>query len=652
MCGISAIVRFAGNAADDLRDLEHMHRSLLHRGPDSEGVFLVTAEFEGRRLQCVPSACGHGSGELRAIAAVRRLRVSDLREEADQPLLSADGTVCVMLNGAIYNFRELAAELAAAGHPLRTSSDAEVVLEAYRCWGTMCFERFNGMWAIVILDLARRRLIGSRDRLGIKPLYFTAEDRCLRFCSEPAPLASALCNGPRIEPARFFEFLSGYPPRSSALTFFRDVNPVPAASWFEVDLHGDRAVEPVFQLYWDLARFHCDDRQPLMGFAEAAEHYRELLKSAIAAQSLADAKVGSLLSGGLDTSTIVSIWAEVAAARGSQRPETFSIAWDDPQMSERPYQEEVATEAGARGHTLELTPRDVWASVDQVVLSQGQPLLGQELIAQHHAYRLAHDHGAVVVLDGSGSDEVQAGLPPYEAEMVIERLAKLQLRDVGRELRCIARSYGLSYATAVRRYLIGPLRRHMQESRGLPRYEWLDERACDTNDPQWNRACTGDGGHDSSRVNRLLYRETRHTNVPAVLMYSDRNAMAHSVEARFPFLDHRIVEFCFSLPSSYKVGFGRRKRLLREASHDYVPRSVTNRRDKKFFVLLSNWMPLREREQAIRDASRHGAFRKLPWVDAARLHTFVDDYLARKHDNAYAVWRIYTASRWLELHGL
>jgi asparagine synthase (glutamine-hydrolysing) len=134
MCGISAIVRFAGNAADDLRDLESMHRALLHRGPDAEGAFLVTAEFEGRRLQRVPSSWGAGSSELRAIAAVRRLRVSDLRAEADQPLVSADGTVCVMLNGAIYNFRELAAELAAAGHPLRTANDAEMVLEAYRCW--------------------------------------------------------------------------------------------------------------------------------------------------------------------------------------------------------------------------------------------------------------------------------------------------------------------------------------------------------------------------------------------------------------------------------------------------------------------------------------------------------------------------------------
>jgi asparagine synthase (glutamine-hydrolysing) len=652
MCGISAIVRFAGDARDDVHDLDLMHRSLLHRGPDAEGAFFVDAAYEGRRLQGIPSATDSGSRPLRAIAAVRRLRVSDLRAEADQPLVSADGTVCVILNGAIYNFRELAVELAAAGHPIRTANDAEVVLEAYRHWGSACFERLSGMWAALILDLGRRKIVGSRDRLGIKPLYLAMEGQRLVLCSEPAALAKVLQAGPRVEPARFFEFLSGYPPRSSALTFFRDVHPVPAASWFEVDLQEEHAVAPHFQTYWDLARFRCDDHESVMGFPEAAEQYRELLKSAIAAQSLADTKVGSLLSGGLDTSTIVSVWGELAAARGSPAPETYSIAWDDPQMSERQYQEAVATKAGARGHILQLTPHDVWAAVDQVVLAQGQPLLGQELIAQNHAYRLAHEDGAVVVLDGSGSDEVQAGLPPYEAEMVIERLAKLQLGDVARELHCLAKSYGRSYVTTVRQYLIGPLQRHFQERSGLPRYDWLDERACDTRDPQWARAFTRDGGSDPSRVNRLLYRETRHTNIPAVLMYSDRNAMAHSVEARFPFLDHRLVEFCFSLPASYKVGFGRRKRLLWETSKDYLPRLVMERKDKKYFVLLSNWMPLREHAQAIRDASRISAFGKLPWIDVSRLHRFVDDYLARKHDNAYAVWRIYTASRWLELHGL
>ena len=363
-------------------------------------------------------------------------------------------------------------------------------------------------------------------------------------------------------------------------------------------------------------------------------------------------KVGSLLSGGFDSSTIVMLWAEAAAARGSQRPDTLSIAWDDPQMSERPNIEATAAKAGSDSHILELSARDVWAAVDEVVKAQGQPLLGQELIAQYHVYRLARQHGDIVVMDGNGLDELQAGLPTYEMEMVLERLLKLHLVDVARELLCIARNSGRSHYNVLRTYLEAPLRRYLRKGRVLPSQPWLDERACAATDPDWSNGHTLESGHDPSLLNRMLYRETRHTNVPAVLMYSDRNSMAHSVEARFPYLDHRIVELCFSLPSSYKVGFGRRKRLLFETAKQYLPTRVIEGR-KKMFVLMSNWMPLRgQHGPAIREAARSPALARLPYVDSAKLRDFVDGYFEGRHDNGYAVWRIYTASRWLDLFRL
>jgi asparagine synthase (glutamine-hydrolysing) len=650
MCGISAILRFKGEAGGDLRDLAVMHAAVRHRGPDAEGVYLVDARHDGSRLESLDAI--PVGGTHRVAVAVRRLRVSDLRTEADQPLVSKDGRTCAMLNGAIYNYRELAEELRAAGCTLATSSDAEVLLEAYRHWGTGCFARFDGMWAALIVDLARGVVVGSRDRFGIKPLYFAREEGRLSFCSEPAALARILRGGPRPEPARLFEFLSGYPPRSSALSFFRGVHPVAPGTWFEVKLQSEATPTPEFVPYWRLADHHWDGHAPALSFAEAAERYRELLARAVASQSRADAHVGSLLSGGLDTSAIVSFWAREARERGSGAPETFSITWDVPGMSEDEFQQAVLQATGARGHELRLTPADVWRAADRVVAAQGQPLLGQELIAQYLVYAFARERGAVVMLDGSGSDEVQAGLPPYEAEMVVERLERFELWDVARELHCIARSYGRSHVNVMRQYLVGPLRRNRAERAGLPRHEWLDERACDTSDPAWAAASARDASADPSRVNRLLYRETRHTNVPAVLMYSDRNAMAHSIEARFPFLDHRLVEFCFSLPASYKVGFGRRKKLLREAAEGVVDRRVLERRDKKMFVKLDNWMPLRDHGPALREAARNVSLSGAPGVDAARMHRFVDDYVAGRHDEAYAVWRIFTASRWFDLHGM
>jgi asparagine synthase (glutamine-hydrolysing) len=651
MCGISAIFRFEGDAGADLADLDRMHRAQRHRGPDGEGAMVVNRHWQGRRYQRLP-APGSERGDLRLIAAVRRLRISDLRALADQPLVSDDWRHWVMLNGAIYNFRELATELSAAGHQFHTGSDTEVVLQAYRQWGTACFARFNGMWAVLIVDLDRKVLVGSRDRIGIKPLYFALDRTRLLFASEPWAIAQVLTGGPTVGTTRFVEFLSGYPPRSAALSFFRGVNPIPAGTWFETDLCDARVAEPCFRMYWDLADYRSNGAPP-MSFADAAERFRELLKASVASQSVADVKVASLLSGGFDSSTIVMLWSEFAAGRGLRQPDTLSIAWDDAAMSERANIEAIAAKAGSNSHIRQLSAADVWTAVDDVVRAQGQPLLGQELIAQNYAYRLARQHGAVVVMDGNGLDEVQAGLPLYEAEMALERLLGLQFVDLARQLRGIARNYHRSYRDVTLSYLVAPIRRHLRKGRVLPSYPWLERCACDTAESDCSGDRYTDYGRDRSLLNRMLYRETRHTNVPAVLMYSDRNAMAHSVEARFPYLDHRIVELCFSLPAAYKVGFGRRKLLLFETAKHYLPARVVASREKRRFVLMNNWMPLRHRHAAaLREAARSTAWTKLGYVDAAKLRMFVDDYLAGRHEDGYAVWRIYTAWRWLDLFGL
>ena len=652
MCGLSTILRFGGSAAIDLADLAQMHDSLRHRGPDGEGCFVVTRQMQGRRLDRVPTREQAVAEDLSLVAAVRRLRVSDLRQQADQPLVSPDGRTCVMLNGAIYNHRALATELGAAGYRFQTTNDAEAVMWAYRKWGVECFAKLEGMWAILIVDLDQRRLIGSRDRLGIKPLYFAVEGHRLLLCSEPGPLARVRAGGPRIEEARFFEFLSGYPPRSAALSFFRDVEPVPAATYFQIDLRADGPSTPKFESYWNLADFRSGMRAPEMSFTAAAQRYRELLQSAVDSHSSADVKAGSLLSGGLDTSTLVALWASRASKCHVPLPETYSIAWTDPRMSEQPSIEAIASKAGVRNHVLQLSAAEVWNGIDRVVSALAQPLLGQELIAQHYVYGLARSHGAAVVFDGSGADEVQAGLPIYEAQMTLERLERLQWVGLVRELHSMARAYRLSHARIVRNYLIAPLQRNYRESRGLPGYSWLDPRASESPADNWTRSRCVDQSADSSRLNRMLYRETRHTNVPTTLNYGDRNSMAHSIEARFPYLDRQLVEFCFSLPASYKVGFGRRKRLLFETAKDYLPESVLNRREKMKFVPTRAWMPLRLHAKELRDASRSEAFASLPWIDLPRMHSFVDAFLAEEHDDAYAVWRIYTASRWLHLFAL
>ena len=211
-----------------------MHSALAHRGPDGEGFLSIDSALHPSRLQHLDEL--ESCVDVRSAIAFRRLKIQDLSESAAQPMCSADGQTWIVFNGEIYNFAEIRRELMGLGVNLLTRGDTEVALAAYRQWGEACFEKFNGMWAILIFDLANGRLVGSRDRLGIKPLFYSFDEGRLLLASEMKAVALARSNGPEVEPYRFQEFLLGFPPQSAELSFFRDVHPVPAGTTFVVDL--------------------------------------------------------------------------------------------------------------------------------------------------------------------------------------------------------------------------------------------------------------------------------------------------------------------------------------------------------------------------------------------------------------------------------
>jgi asparagine synthase (glutamine-hydrolysing) len=638
VCGISLVLDHRGEGESVLTALARMHAELAHRGPDGEGWLVVAPDLQATRLPTRPTA---PPGTLRLATAFRRLAIQDLSAAASQPLSSHDGRHWIVHNGEIYNHRALRETLCGHGHQFRTGSDTEVALAAYREWGTDCFARFDGMWALLIVDLDRGRLVGSRDRLGIKPLFYSMERNRLSFASEPRALAVARQDGPRVEPRRFTEFLSGLPPQSPALSFFEGIHPVPAGSTFEIDLRQVGVQPPVFRRFWDLAEYHADGfTAPAYG--DAVEELRDLLGAAVDSHRGAAVPVGCLLSGGLDTSVV----ATMLASRQHEPLQTYSIVYDDPEMSEWPYVQAVAAQARLDSHTHRLTPAEAWDSVDAVVRAQGQPLLGQELIAQYRAYRMAREHGRIVVLEGQGADELLAGMPGYEAAFLHELFRTLRWRDLVTEVRCRARRYHESPLHVVRRYF-GPWLRRSRAGRSYP---WLLPSAAPVDaEPGWET----DRASDPSLLNQYLYRLVKRTNLPAVLLHQDRGSMAHGVESRVPFLDHRFVEFCFRLPADYKVRYGLRKRILLDAARPLLPALVLNRTDKKTFVSKQGWLPLRrDHADALREMARSRALVESPHIRRAALVPFVEDYLRGRHDDELAVWRLYTASRWLDAFGL
>lgn len=645
MCGISAVVDFECSSSQDVRRaICAMHSALAHRGPDGEGFLSVNQDGLAHRRDSIDSVQRTGWTGVQTAFAFRRLRIQDLSADAAQPMCSADGQTWIIFNGEIYNFAELRRALKSLGHTFRTSGDTEVALAAYREWGESCFEKFNGMWAVLVLDLVQRRLIGSRDRLGIKPLFYSVDNNRLLLGSEAKAVALGRKSGAEVEPYRLQEFLLGFPPQSAELSFFKDVHPVPGGTVFTIDLDAKAAAIPRFRRFWDLADFHWEEDAWAKAehFSHAASQFDELMRSSVEYQLASDVEVGCLLSGGLDTSLVARLVAEKRAQLGAPPASTFSIVYDDPEMTELPYVEAVVARGHLASHTFTMSPECAWSSVDRVVDVQGQPLLGQDLIAQYHAYRLARESGATVVLEGQGADEMLGGMPYYETPIFRELISRFQYAALMREIRSRARQYGRSSLSIARQYVWNAYRRKITE-RLLPiTSDWLE---CNLNGGPGR---SDDYGRDPSGLNRFLYHLVRHTNLPTVLLYQDRSSMAHGIESRVPFLDHRIVEFCFRLPPQFKVALGERKRILREVAKQYLPPEVLNRKDKKVFISKINWLPLRQHAAELREMAHSRTMQQLPWVNGKRMVKFVDNYLDGVHDNILAVWRLYTAWRWLE----
>ncbi len=633
MCGIGLVAHAGGPPDSVLATLASIHHDQASRGPDDEGWITVDSSLAARRWPGRPSPDGLAGG-LRLAAAFRRLAIRDLSAAGAQPMSNRAGSRWILHNGEIYNDGELRSTLRATGWRFESDSDAETILAAYDAWGLDCFERLRGMWAVILVDLAERRIILSRDRLGIKPLFYARDGDRLVAGSLASAVARAQRNGPRVDPARWHRFLSGLPAAEPNGSFFAGVRNVPAgcALTFALDAPGEA---PIRHRFWTLDGVAADPGARPIETAEA--ELCDLLETSTREHLVSDRTVGSLLSGGLDSSLVTCIAARSAPMVG------FSIVYDDPRMSEWPYMQAVAAHAGVRAVTHTLGQNEAAALVDRVVHAQGEPLLGQDTIAHYRAFQLAREHDCVVVLEGQGADELFAGLPSYENVMFREWVERREWRRLLREVRLRAAAEGVSWWSKMRMHIMGPAQGKWGQPSGTA-YSWLPAPpAAAPIDDAAGRS------HDASLLNRYLFDLVTQTNVPAVMLMQDRNAMAHGVENRPPFLDHRLVEWAFRQPAEIKVSEGRRKRVVWGVARGVLPSLVLNRRDKRAIVSRADWLPLRtHRRDALAALAEPARWQQGPFVDPAGVARFVQDYLDGRHADHMAVWRLFTAASWLD----
>lgn len=649
MCGIGGVFDVRG-VTPHLGALRRATRAISHRGPDGEGfgVFDVSA----RRAVHVGL---HGelpdaAGEATVALGHRRLAIIDLSAAGLQPMANEDRQLWLVFNGEIYNFVELRAELESAGHTFGSHTDSEVILHAYEEWGEACVHRFVGMWAFAILDLRERRLFCSRDRFGIKPFHYTWRAGRFAFGSEIKQLLEFGFVDRAADERVVHDFLRYEAVDAGARTFFDGVRRLPQGHNLRVPLDGS---EPEVVCYY---RPTVSPAGP-MTTEEAAAEFARLLRQSVGLHLRSDVDVGSCLSGGLDSAAIVclmqSILDDASGGRGA-RQHTFSAVFDEPEANEAEYAREVIRATGVEAHWTTPSPVDLLADLDRLVWHQEEPFGSTSIFAQWSVFKLIHEAGVKVVLDGQGADEQLGGYVSLAHPYFAELAARRQYVRLMRETLAHARLQGRPWRPLLPGRLGGAIRRltrHASVAMSRPPSDWLASGFEDRIHPdsEFLEALQDRPYGERAHLSNALHQFTFRYNLPALLRYEDRNSMAFSVESRVPYLDHRLVEFAFSLPSSMKIRDGWTKRVMRDALRGVIPETIRQRARKMGFATPeATWQ---------RDALR-------PLVSGAladeRIRRYVDPDRARRFESAiherglldFGPWRWVSLHLWMDRYGL
>jgi len=605
-----------------------MTRSLSHRGPDDEGY-----SFMG------PAALGH-----------RRLSVIDIAG-GSQPMRSADGALAVAHNGEIYNFQDLRDDLQKTGLQFSTQSDTEVVLQSYAQHGVDCLEQFNGMFAFAIWDASRRRLFCARDRMGQKPLYYTVIDGEFAVASE----LKALMRHPRLRRQIDYRALSAYLALESVpapMSILRGVAKLQPGHYFCVDLDNPPdSTESIEQVrYWDIP-FAPRERPD----SEIARELTESLGRAVERRLISDVPLGVFLSGGIDSSAVVAMMAEL---REGKDIKTFNIAFEEASFDESSYAQQVARHFGTDHYEERMSARRLLDIMPRVADTLCEPFADPSIMPMYLLCEFTRKH-VTVALGGDGNDELFAGYDPFQAHPVgrwVGRLPRAALRALARAAHWLPTSRrNISLDFMIKRFLEGvvqaPSRRHCAWLGSFPP-DWQRELlapdvlaeidpdvAYAMPDVHWGAAQNADDLH------RVIYQYCKMYLQDDILVKTDRASMAHGLEARAPMLDHEFVEWAGTVPSNRKLRRLTKKYIFKKAMKGFLPGDTIERRKKGFGIPIAEWFrgPLRSHIEARlgeKSIAEMGLFRP----EAVR--KTIDDHLSGKRDNRKEIWTLLSFVEW------
>lgn len=560
MCGIAGIWRSKKSDRLEL-EIKQMTDEIIHRGPDGEGHWTDTE---------IGLALGH-----------RRLAIIDLTEQGHQPMHYLNRYV-LTFNGEIYNYVELRSELKKQGLTFQSDSDSEVLLAAYHVWGKECVTRFDGMFSFALYDKTTHELFCARDRFGEKPFFYSTLNDDFLFGSEIKQLLKI--QGSRgIEQQMLYLYLN-YDvvenPNNKAQTFYSEISQLPAAHCLLVK----RGKLLKKWQYWDIDL----SKKSTHSLSESREVFKELFSQSVRLRMRSDVRVGSSLSGGVDSSSIVGM---VKTCYPDRPFHTFTARFNDPNYDEGHFVEIMREKYALETHFCYPSSTQLIDELDRVFWHQDEPFGSTSIVAQWEVMKLAKKHDTTVLLDGQGADEAFGGYFKYFVPFLTElyhtdkKAFKTQLSAIENHLD--------------QRPFFG--KREMLRTRFPKSFDYLSDKtrsirkrsSVDLSDAFTTQFLTEPTPfHRSTTLNEFLKNDLFMYGLGKLLRFSDRNAMAHSREVRLPYLSHHLVEYVFSLPTAQKINNGWTKSILRESMREIVPDEILYRKDKKGFQAPNSWMEL------------------------------------------------------------
>jgi asparagine synthase (glutamine-hydrolysing) len=628
MCGITGWANLDARTPppDGAKELlRSMCERMTHRGPDSEGLMTTTGVALG----------------------MRRLAIIDL-QTGEQPATSEDGRISVILNGEIYNYRELRARLEKSGHHFRSESDTEVLPHLYEEHGTEMVNHLNGMFAFAVWDAYKRKLFIARDRFGEKPLYWGVFDKTFLFASEPKVLLAH----PSVHPSLNFDALRQYLAFDyvpAPLSIYQGINKLPAAHTLTVE-NGRVDVQP----YW---RLSYKTQQPVPTEEEAAEELRRLLEDSVRMRLVSDVPLGVLLSGGVDSSAV----AAMAVRSSSEAVKTFSISFAESSFDESAHARAVAKYLGTDHHEERLSVDLAANLVGEIGSWMDEPFSDPSLVPTFLLSRFTRKH-VTVALGGDGGDELFAGYPMYWGHNLARTYARIPrfvrrniIEPVVRHLP--VKTKNLSFDFKARRFITG-----MNHDEVARHHIWFGSFTPDEQEmlltPAARGASDGDVYREARRllaedcdadntIERMQSLDTRLYLAEDILTKVDRASMAVSLEVRAPFLDPRVAEYAAGLPVNYKLRGRTTKYILKRAVADLLPPFVTRRGKKGFGVPIAEWLKGKLRPLA-RDLLSPERIRKAGLFDAAYVQRLQDEHERGVANHRKLLWTLLMFELWQE----